>query len=31
RSMADRTGIDKKDRWLVIEYLQKNAKDFKTK
>lgn len=31
RSMADRTGIDKKDRWLVIEYLQKNAKDFKAK
>ncbi|EDP3018438.1 cytochrome c3 family protein [Campylobacter jejuni] len=31
RSMVDRTGIDKKDRWLVIEYLQKNAKDFKTK
>ena len=31
RSMADRTGIDKKDRWLVIEYLQKNAKDFKEK
>lgn len=29
RSMADRTGIDKKDRWLVIEYLQKNSKDFK--
>ncbi|NDJ26815.1 cytochrome C [Campylobacter sp. MIT 12-8780] len=29
RSMADRTGIDKADRWLVIEYLQKNAKDFK--
>ncbi|WP_066386862.1 cytochrome c3 family protein [Helicobacter himalayensis] len=29
RSMVDRTGIDKKDRWLVIEYLQKNAKDFK--
>lgn len=26
RSMVDRTGIDKKDRWLVIEYLQKNAK-----
>ncbi|ECP6018397.1 cytochrome c3 family protein [Campylobacter coli] len=31
RSMADRTGIDKKDRWLVIQYLQKNAKDFKAK
>lgn len=29
RSMASRTGIDKKDHWLVIEYLQKNAKDFK--
>ena len=29
KSMADRTGIEKKDRWLVIEYLQKNAKDFK--
>ena len=29
KSMVDRTGIEKKDRWLVIEYLQKNAKDFK--
>lgn len=29
RSMADRTGIAKEDRWLVIEYLQKNARDFK--
>lgn len=29
--MTDRTGIDKKDRWLVIQYLQKNAKDFKAK
>ncbi|WP_291950473.1 cytochrome C [Campylobacter sp.] len=29
RSMVDRTGIDKKDHWLVIQYLQKNAKDFK--
>lgn len=29
KSMADRTGISKKDRWLVIEYLQKNAKDAK--
>ncbi|WP_223810153.1 cytochrome C [Campylobacter sp. LR286c] len=29
RSMADRTGIDKKDRWLVIEYLQKHSKDIK--
>lgn len=29
RSMVSRTGIDKKDHWLVIEYLQKNAKDFK--
>lgn len=29
RSMADRTAINKKDRWLVIEYLQKNAKDMK--
>lgn len=27
--MVLRTGIDKDDRWLVIEYLQKNAKDFK--
>ena len=27
--MVIRTGIDKEDRWLVIEYLQKNAKDFK--
>ncbi|TKX30860.1 cytochrome c3 family protein [Campylobacter estrildidarum] len=31
RSMVNRTGIDKKDQWLIIEYLQKNAKDFKTK
>ncbi len=30
RSMQERTAIAKKDRWLVIEYLQKNAKDFKT-
>ena len=29
RAMADRTGISKDDRWLVIEYLQKNARDFK--
>ncbi|MCV3382891.1 cytochrome C [Campylobacter sp. IFREMER_LSEM_CL292] len=29
RSMVNRTGIDKKDHWLVIQYLQKNAKDFK--
>ncbi|MBK1991551.1 cytochrome c3 family protein [Campylobacter sp. 2018MI35] len=29
RSMVDRTAIEKKDRWLVIEYLQKNSKDFK--
>lgn len=29
RGMVSRTGIDKKDHWLVIEYLQKNAKDFK--
>lgn len=29
-SMADRIEIDKKDRWLVIEYLQKNTKDIKT-
>lgn len=29
RSMVNRTGIDKKDQWLVIEYLQKNSKDFK--
>lgn len=29
RSMVSRTGIDKKDIWLVIEYLQKNSKDFK--
>ena len=27
KSMAGRTGIDKKDYQLVIEYLQKNAKD----
>ncbi|TQR30938.1 cytochrome C [Campylobacter sp. MIT 99-7217] len=27
RSMVNRTGIDKKDHWLIIEYLQKNAKD----
>ena len=25
--MAMRTGIDKKDYYLVIEYLQKHAKD----
>ncbi|MGH2306121.1 cytochrome c3 family protein [Campylobacter taeniopygiae] len=31
KSMVNRTGIDKKDQWLIIEYLQKNAKDFKTK
>ena len=31
RSMADRTGIDKKDRGRGIQYLQKNAKDFKAK
>lgn len=29
RSMVNRTGIDKKEHWLVIEYLQKNAKDTK--
>lgn len=29
RSMVDRTAIEKKDHWLVIEYLQKNSKDFK--
>lgn len=29
RSMVNRTGIDKKDHWLVIQYLQKSAKDFK--
>nr|WP_285759576.1 cytochrome C [Helicobacter heilmannii] len=29
RSMQSRTSIAKKDRWLVIEYLQKHAKDFK--
>lgn len=29
KSMVDRTGIEKKDTWLVIQYLQKNAKDFK--
>ncbi|MFC3847579.1 cytochrome c3 family protein [Helicobacter baculiformis] len=29
RSMQERTAIAKKDRWLVIQYLQKNAKDFK--
>ncbi|MDE6886459.1 MAG: cytochrome C [Helicobacteraceae bacterium] len=28
-SMVNRTAIDKEDRWLVIEYLQKNAKDYK--
>ena len=27
KSMAMRTGIDKKDYYLVIEYLQKHAKD----
>lgn len=27
--MVLRTGIDKDDRWLIIQYLQKNAKDFK--
>lgn len=27
--MVIRTGIDKEDRWLIIQYLQKNAKDFK--
>lgn len=26
KAMADRTAIDKKDRFLVIQYLQKNAK-----
>ncbi|TKX31931.1 cytochrome c3 family protein [Campylobacter aviculae] len=31
KSMVNRTGIDKKDQWLIIEYLQKNAKDFKIK
>ncbi|MBK2000012.1 cytochrome c3 family protein [Campylobacter sp. 2018MI35] len=31
KSMVNRTSIDKKDQWLVIEYLQKNAKDFKIK
>lgn len=29
KSMAGRTGIDKKDYQLVIQYLQKNAKDMK--
>lgn len=29
KAMAGRTGIDKKDYHLVIEYLQKNAKDMK--
>lgn len=29
KSMAGRTAIDKKDYQLVIEYLQKNAKDMK--
>ncbi len=28
-SMVDRTAIDKEDRWLVIQYLQKNSKDYK--
>lgn len=27
KSMLSRTPIDKKDEWLVIQYLQKNAKD----
>lgn len=31
KSMAGRTGIDKKDYQLVIQYLQKNAKDMPTK
>ncbi|ANV98733.1 hypothetical protein BBW65_02135 [Helicobacter enhydrae] len=30
KAMAGRTGIDKKDYHLVIEYLQKNAKDMNT-
>lgn len=29
KGMASRTGIDKEDYWLIIEYLQKNSKDFK--
>ncbi len=29
KSMVDRTGIDKKDRWLITQYLQKNSKDSK--
>lgn len=29
KSMLSRTAIDKKDEWLVIEYLQKNSKDVK--
>lgn len=28
-SMVERTAIDKEDRWLVIQYLQKNSKDYK--
>ncbi|MCV3442634.1 cytochrome C [Campylobacter sp. IFREMER_LSEM_CL1097] len=28
RSMVNRTGIDKKDHWLVIQYLQKKCKRF---
>ena len=27
-SMVNRTAIDQEDRWLVIEYLQKNGKDY---
>lgn len=27
--MVTRTGIAKEDRWLIIQYLQKNSKDFK--
>ncbi|WP_104749515.1 cytochrome c3 family protein [Helicobacter cynogastricus] len=30
RSMQERTAIPKKDRWLVIQYLQKNAQDSKS-
>ncbi|MGG7073592.1 cytochrome C [Campylobacter sp. 9BO] len=31
KSMLSRTAIDKKDEWLVIEYLQKNSSDVKIK
>ena len=29
KGMVIRTGIDKEMQWLIIEYLQKNSKDFK--